>query len=305
MQPKLDTNEFLSPILMSADSFTLPIDGSFAQPLATQLLNPNRTAMLVDEFRIAANPSSQNANGITLDNEFAQIMLDIKMGAIPLTNGETPVRAFMPTYTRQKTTSVPFNSDKQLTWHLPRPMYVPPNVQIHAKIRRRLPTGWTINDANIPFVFSLAGRSVPSGMQVPNKIYVPWATAFHVYNATTVPVSSNNASIVNPHDEPLHMSYLCGFQMNSPQGDVVMKAGTTVQATFSNNKLLIRDPTPFGALFPPNRPVMRLDGLLQPKQFVQLLLDIPTTAANYTNLIFTTIGLVGYREIDTPQGARP
>jgi len=297
-QPRLDTNDFLSPIVLTADSFTLPVD---AEPLSTQLLNPNRTAMLVDEFRFGTG--FDVAAGATLDNDFAQIVADIKLGGAPLTNGETPIRSFMPTYTQ--TTTVSFAvSDRQLTWHLPRPMYVPPNVQLHVKFRRKLPTGWSINDANAAYNFSIAGRSIPSGMQVPDKIYVPWAAAMAVFTDASLPFTSNNAAVANPHDEALHMSYLCGYSYNSVQGSTI-RMPVTVQASFSNGKLLIRDPTPFYALFPPDRPVMRLDGLLQPKQFVQFFLDMPTTSVLYPNLIFTTIGLVGYRQVQTPQGAQP
>lgn len=308
----LNTNDFLSPLLLAADPFTLPIDGSFATPAATQLLNPNRTAMVIDEFRLGCDSASQTRSAPNNVYDFSTLYADIRLGSIPLTNGPIPVRAFMPVYTLAYTDSIfpTVTGDKQLTWHLTRPLYVPPNVQISCTFYRRLPTGWVIADANMPFVFSIAGRSLPSGIQIPNRIYVPWASAMAIRTSTAVPYTSPSSAISNPHDQDLHMAYLCGFQQSNYSGapqviGSVIPTPITVQATFSNGKILMRDPMPFLSLFPPDRPIVRLSGLLQPKQFATFTLDLPNPITGYTNMIFTTIGLVGYRSIQTPQGAQP
>jgi len=147
---------------------------------------------------------------------------------------------------------------------------------------------------------------MPSGMAIPEKIYVPWACATSCY-VTDVPYISGDSDIGNPFDEPLNVDYFTGWNVNSTQADSqsTLKTPFTFQATLSNGKVLARDPIPFGALFPPDRPMLRMRALLQPKEFVSVVLDVPQPVSGNTSLNFTTVGMTGWRELKTPLGALP
>lgn len=291
------TEDFLSPLLLAADGFTLGVNGSAAVNPG-QLINPNREAMLVDEFRFSFLDGTDDGNGTGVD--MTSVLINLTFGATPLTNGFIPVRSFMPIYSQ-------YPYDGTIAWRLARPLYVPPDVQIGAFFQRKLPfTSWNGGTPGIntttPFGFSIAGRSMPAGMEIPKKIYVPWACATSVYSEV-VPFISGDADLSNPFDVPLNVDYLTGFQQN--EDAVVIPTPVTFQATLSNGKVLARDPIPFFALFQPDRPTVRMRALLQPKEFISVVLDLPQPTEEDTNIIFTTVGLTGWREMQTPQGALP
>lgn len=283
--------DFLSPICLGVDPFTLGGDGAQSSPAATQIINPNRTAMLVDEFRFNVGADAENV-------EFVTTQVQLGLGSTPLTNGFIPLKAFTAAY---------FSADanRTLTWHLARPMYVPPDVQLHVTFQRKVPPGLSGIDTSNLWGFSVMGRSMPSGMEIPEKIYVPWACAASCYN-DVVPFVSGDHDIGNPFDEPLNVDYFCGWNVNADDNlHGMLKVPFTVQMTLSNSKVLARDPIPFPALFPPDRPMLRSRAFLQPKEFISVVMDIPQTAANQASLNFTTVGMTGWRELKTPLGALP
>ncbi len=285
--------DFLSPLLLSVDPFAMPAaDGSRYTPNTVQLLNPNRTPMLIDEFRVTAGDP----------NDWSTMQLRLNYGSTPCTNQFIPIRSCMPYYLSAKD-----DVDCTAVWHLAQPLYVPPDVQVGVEFLRKVPTGFsTPNKTSAMWGFSIAGRSMPAGMEIPEKIYVPWACATSVYSSA-LPYISGDADIGNPFDEPLHVDYFTGMSCTTLDGNV-QPYPFTIQMTLSSGKVLARDPIPFSALFPPDRPALRMRALLQPKEFVSVVMDIPTpfSADDATpNLIFTTVGMTGWREIQTPQGARP
>lgn len=284
--------DFLSPLNLTVEPFTIGAEGSFASPDATQLINPNRTAMLIDEIKISIG------SGGVLPAEFITVLTRLHLGGTPLTNNFVPLYAFMPTY-------LFYDTAFTLTWHLARPLYVPPNVQFTVEFLRKLPfSSWSgsINTSQ-KWGFSVNGRSMPAGMAVPDKIYVPWVCSANVYS-TTVPYVSGDSDIVNPFDEPLNVDYFAGY--NVTEDFNVLKTPLTFQATLSNGKVFARDPIPFFALFPPDRPLLKTRALLQPKEFVSVVLDVPQPeASDDTDAVFTTVGMTGWRELQTPLGALP
>lgn len=284
---EMDT-DFLSPITLGVDPFTVAAAG-YSAPTATQIVNPNRTAMLIDEFRFNVG---SNTGGV----EFATMTCNLKLGGTKLTNEFIPLPAFAPLY-------LGYYAGRTLTWHLPRPMYVPPNVQLGAEFIRRIPSGVVTHDVTQLWGFSVMGRSMPAGMEVPEKIYVPWASATSVYVQTT-PFVSADSDLCNPFDEPLNIDYFTGFNYN-PNVSGPIQTPLTVQMTLSNGKVLARDPIPFWTMFPQNRPILRCRAMLQPKEFVSAVLDIPDPVGSQDNAIFTTIGMTGWREMKTPLGALP
>lgn len=302
----MDT-DFLSPLSLAVEPFTIGGDGAEETPDPTKLINPNRSAMLVDSFRFHVGLATVGANGL----DFASMMAKLTFGSTPLTNQFIPLPAFAPLYFAYPLDALGNgdSGDCTLTWHLARPLYVPPDVQVGVSFKRKIPIASWASDINTsqPWGFSIAGRSMPAGMEIPEKIFVPWACATSVYSST-LPFMSSDADITNPFDEPLNIDYFTGFNMR----DIIAgtRRGTsrtpiTFQATLSSGKVLARDPTPFNLLFPPDRPILRTRGLLQPKEFVSVVIDVPQPTVDDSDAVFTTVGMTGWRELPTPQGALP
>jgi hypothetical protein len=285
--------DFLSPLFLSKQ---LGVFTDYDQTLfanSYDFVNPNKAPMLVDQFRFALYDGT-----IVNALRSGEFDVDIRVGSIPLTNGFVPVTAFCPVY---RTTL-----EGVLVWHLPKPLYVPRGVGISAtfRIRRVDPNVTFLSDGIGPVAFNVVGRSVPMGWPVPKQVFMPWAAATYVNTYINEWVSQDN-ELVNPHEENLVLQQLLGFTW-ATSNDSGRLSNVMVQATTSQNKVLIRDPTPLNLLFPFGRRVLNVSGILAPKEFIRVALTVksPSDAPiEQRNLAFTTIGMVGYRKIQTPWGA--
>lgn len=315
--------DFLSGIYLRSSATLTPADGSVCNPDPQKLLNPNRTAMLIDQLRFSGPTTSQLSSG-----DICQyILADIRLGATPLTNGLVPIGAFAPTYLKYPSSADAFGGlpDTQLTFHLPRPLYVPPNVQLNVKFARAPFSGINATGtpplplSNVDMAMGVAGRSMPSGWPIPEKMWVPWIAATSVYDAVTE-WESKDSELGNPHREPLHLTKIVGFNgstfLNRASPDGTLYNGVfgnaapdfNVRMTLSSGKMFVRDPVPFYHLFPGDRPFFDTDGLLQQNEFIRAMISMTPVLAGpaaQASLRFTTIGSIGYREIQTPQGAQP
>ncbi len=306
--------DFLSPLCLFAALDAFPAAGAESSPKAEHLLNPNKTAMLVDQFRFAgASPNVGTPLVSTLgDWDFAYLGVDLRLGSIPLTNGIIPISALCPRYFGfPDLDGTQALQDTVLTWHLPRPLYVPPNVQLYARFVRQNIFPGTNRVTSIENIgFSANGRSMPADYPVPSKIWVPWATATQCKTAVTRFVSGDQ-ELANPNTELLHVTSFVGFNTMGP--DVGLDptfptlAPLTAQMTLSSGKMLMRDPVDFFGLFPADRGVLEVDAVLQSKEFVRAELELevlsPQAAPELRQIAYTTIGMIGYREVQTPQGA--
>lgn len=287
--------DFLSPLFLSKQLGTFP--AAYDQTLyanSYDYLNPNKTPMLVDQIRFTVNSAQLAAV------RYGEIDVDLKLGSIPLTNGLTPITAFCPVYRN------PF--EFMFVWHLPKPMYVPRDVGLSATLYRRQadPNVAATTDMTSgygPITLSLAARSIPMGWPVPKQVFMPWASATYVNTAISEWTSQDN-ELTNPHEENLILQQLVGFSaagISTNRYSIV-----TVQATQSQNKVLMRDPTPMNVVFPPDRRFLSMSGVLAPKEFIRVGLKVnppPNATTPDTSLAFTTIGMVGYRKMQTPWGA--
>jgi len=321
--------DFLSPIYLRSAATLGVANGSSCTPDPQKLLNPNRTPMLIDQFRFSGPTVSDLS--MAIGDVCQYILADIRLGSIPLTNGLVPIGAFAPTYLLYpggaSMAAGQIVADTQLVWHLPRPMYVPPDVQVSVKFARAPFAAIGANSASLPLeacsmVAGIAGRSMPHGSPVPDKMYVPWVGATSIYDAVTE-WESRDSELGNPHRESMRITKFVGFN-----GKVSTRLGgsgetyTSLQMncapdfnlrmTLSSGKMLVRDPTPYCHLFPGERPYFNCDGVLQQNEFVRAMLSMtPVTGGlagadpQVADLRFTTIGMQGYREIQTPQGAQP
>lgn len=294
--------DFLSPLFLSKNLGNFP--ASYDARLfgnSYDFLNPNKTPMLVDQFRFTIGQQVENLRFQVSPLRYGEIDVEIRVGATPITNGFVPITSFCPVYRVQ--------NENMFVWHLPKPMYVPRDVGISASFSRRQAQPGIEPSEIGPLTFSIAGRSVPMGWPVPKEIFAPWAAATYVNTELDEWVSQDN-ELVNVHEEPLVLQQLIGFSYagNQPALNTAgaRLAPVTVQATQSQNKMLVRDPTPFNLLFPPDRRFLAMSGVLAPKEFVRVALKVnppPNASAPNTYLAFTTVGMVGYRKMQTPWGA--
>lgn len=322
----MSTNDFLSPIVVSSSIYPVATNTSL-QIDPTQLLNPNRTAMLVDQFRFSLNDSGST----NLDRSFGyQMYVSIQLGAIHMTNGYVPLVSLCPYYdgvpsavgNGGEATGV-VGLDNPLVWHLPRPLYVPPNVTIYVSMQRIVPKSDTMT-TNLGMRVAVAGRSLPANYPIPANIYASWASSSYVNGlqgtatstlaGVTTFVTPDNA-LGNPNDSPLMVTRLLGFHQPVPvfisNTDVQNGPnGMTVRMTISNGKLLVREPTPFFHLFPLSRRFLDLRAYLRGSnevpggEFVRARIDFtPPTSVNYSAFQFTGLGLVGYRSVPCPPGS--
>jgi hypothetical protein len=301
--------DFLSPLHQYAPLDPFPAAGSEQSPDPLLLLNPNKTAMLVDQFRFAGN----RPNSVLANWDWLYLSVDLRLGSIPLTNGLVPVPAIVPRYFGFP--GAGSISDTVLTWHLPRPLYVPPGVQLYARFTRQdvFATGnraTSITNTG----FSVVGRSMPSDYPIPAKIWTPWVTATQCKQQPNqddiTRFVSTDQELANPNTELLHVTSLNGFNCGRLQGGLSHPtlSPLTAQMTLSSGKMLMRDPTDFFGLFPTDRGSLNLDAVLQSKEFVRAELELspPSGAPSEESTIaYTTIGMIGYREVQTPIGVQP
>jgi len=309
--------DFLSPVHLYAPVDSFPAAGSEQSPNPQLLLNPNKSAMLIDQFRF----SGQQAPLLHTDLwDFTYLGVDIRLGSIPLTNGIVPIPAIVPRYfgfpfATTAFDGTPTNDDAVMTWHLPRPLYVPPGVQLYVRFVRQDVFSVNNRDSAIENIgFSVVGRSMPTDYPIPKKIWVPWATATQCKQKATpfLRFVSTDQELANPNTELLHVTSLNGFNTASQQGDqgLPVKSPLTAQMTLSSGKMLMRDPTNFFSLFPTDRGVLNLDAVLQSKEFVRCELELTQPDPAFGNtpndtIEYTTIGMIGYREVQTPIGVQP
>lgn len=310
--------DYLSPIVVSSAIYPVAANSTF-QVNPTELLNPNRTAMLVDQFRFSVG----NETPFTASPVLFQSYVSIQMGSIYLTNGMVPLASLCPSYDNgwgDHTVDTP----QQYVWHLPKPLYVPPNVVMYVNSKRVAPPGAT---TNYSLRVAVAGRSLPANYPIPESIYVPWATASSVDLAqvTTLAgmqtyVTPDNA-LGNPNTNPLMVTRMLGFHASYDPASTTSVSnsdtqagpnGLTVRMTISNGKLLVREATPFFHLFPASRRYVDLRATLRGSEqvrggeFVRARLDFTTTTQAVValeNFPITTLGLIGYRSVPTPPGA--
>jgi hypothetical protein len=85
-------------------------------------------------------------------------------------------------------------------------------------------------------------------------------------------------------------------------------ADLRVQMTASNGTALVRDPTPFGILFPVDQGTLPVDALLQPGEFIRCAVEVYDSPVGATeenrHVQFTSIAMTGYRNIPCPRANR-
>ena len=298
--------DFLSPIFLGGSLGTFAAEGAQASLSPFITMNPNRVPMLIDEFIFSQANGAADVTFANASWPFSYLQADISVGGVPLTKGYTPVSVLAPRYVRGAQTDLYGTVSQELAviWHLPKPLYVPPDVGILANFLRKSPFpvgGDPAVGVTSPVMgFWIRGRSMPEGSPIPKSIWVPWATYSQCRTQVTRFVSGDN-EMINPHTQPLNVTQFLGWNC-ARAGTGMIPCPFTAQATFSNNKMFIRDPTPFGLLFPSDRGYFNVGAKLMNGQFARF--ELECVPSNNENLEGTTVGMIGYREIETPWGAK-
>lgn len=302
--------DFFSPLLLSTEVGLSSSGVIQANP--TDLLNPNNTAMLIDQFRFSVQWTN---TGTT--NYYTPIFIlstSIQIGAVPLTNGLVPVMAICPTYD--------LSTEPTLVWHLPKPLYVPPNVTLY--VNMALNPSYPGNYATDYIRVAVVGRSLPSDYPQPQEIYAPWASAA-VFDKNSNQIStlagrqiltSPDNALGNPNDTDLMVTRFVGFRSADITTSVTDYEGAdtcTLKMNISNGKLLVREPTPWYHLFPNSRRFFDTRALLRGKnsvrtggEFVRAQFSFQSftySSVDYTNIGTNYVGMIGYRKVPTPVGA--
>lgn len=154
----------LSPLFIYAPVGTM-VTGDVVTVNPTTIINPNRTPMLIDEFRFTADATGNGGSHVALE----PISAKIELGNIPLTNNYVPLHTMATSYNGTSTSA----SYHQMVWHLPKPLYVPPNVQLSVSFSCNKKN--QVANSVESFNFAIAGRSVAEGTPIPRTIFMPWA----------------------------------------------------------------------------------------------------------------------------------
>lgn len=294
-------NNALSPLFLQSVIGPFPRVGSVGSAVPLQIKNPNKTAMLIDQLRFSFRAD-------TIDNipaaYYTAIAIETLLGAIPLTKQHVTLGALAPRYfglQPQVDNLFGPQGDSGLTWHLPKPLYVPPDVQLMLNVKRQESFPGDTGGAVIPsLAISVVGRSLPDNYPIPGSIYVPWVTETKC-NTNVASFVSSDADLVNSNNVPLHVNQFVGINF-SAESFSPTQADLRVQMSLSNGTLLVRDPIPFFLAFPEDRGILPINAVLQPGAFVRLELEtsVPPTAEGFDRIGFTAVAMHGYREIQTP-----
>lgn len=293
-------NNTLSPLFLQSIIGPFPIIGSVGSSIPLEIYNPNKTAMLIDQLRF----STREATATEIGSAKIIMAIEVLLGSIPLTNKHITLGALAPRYfgeTAPADNTRGPGGDAGLTWHFPKPLYVPPGVQLTVNVKRQklYPGDVSVTNA-VPLVVSAVGRSLPDDFPIPGKINIPWVTETQC-NTSAVRFVSGDSDLVNSNDVPLHVTQFVGINFNAERG-YETPADLTVQMSLSNGTLLVRDALPFFLAFPPDRGILPVSAQLQPGSFVRCELEttVPSGAEDFDGIGFTAVAMHGYRSITTP-----
>ncbi len=294
-------NNTLSPLFLQSTIGPFPLVGSVGSAVPLEIYNPNKTAMLIDQLRF----SFRGDTVVQIPPAYyAAIALEVLLGSIPLTKQHVTLGALAPRYFgiyAQADNAFGQQGDAGLVWHFPKPLYVPPGVQLVINGRRQKSFPTDTGGASIPaLAVSVVGRSLPDNYPIPGSIQIPWVTETKCDAAVTRFVSSD-ADLVNSNKDDLVVTQFVGISYNEEM-DGPTPANLTVQMSLSNGTLLIREQIPFFVAFPSDRGILSVNARLQSGAFARLELEssVPSGGEAYDGCGFTAVAMHGYRSITTP-----
>lgn len=300
-----------SPILVSSGFLTMNANQAVG-PDPSRMTNPYKTPMLVDEIRFRTTRVGGNGPGPQLS-----LLVELKLGRIPLTNGFVPAYALckQSPATDNNFGTTPSAYVVSTTWKLPKPIYVPYGEYLSFRVMYdpTLTPAYASTTAEV----SYAGRSLSSGTQKPASVWIPWATSFPIpllaqqeLTAVSSSTISTQSQLVNPFDDVLYVQRFIGRTWQSQEAQELGPLGggtpatgvdlafkyTMVRATDSLGNILVRDPTPFPHLFQFVDRTWNVNTVLPPKGFYIFQVDRDYPAGGVKALAHN-ITMIGYHEL--------
>lgn len=278
------------------------------------LKNPMGGAMEVHEikFQVTGPLSQTNANvfgGI--------IAAKLDIGSHPLTNGYVPIWSLGRSLGLGAENLIRNvnNAISEFSWRLARPLYVPADAVITPTFQHR---GLITNSLSVRV--SYVGRSFNRRGPLPQKVYIPYASAYVSKNFSIDSADTDESTeleLINPFDSPLFIQRFTGrcqfywndgsannYATDSQMGSIVSGGQLmTVRMVDSNGRPIIRNFTVFYTAFPQPTRSWELDGkaVMDPQSYYRVFTrkSAPTAALNIPATTQIFVGCVGWREIGT------
>jgi len=317
----------MAPVLLSTRIPIVGLNTVRSVQDITQLINPFKTSMLLDEIRFQV--SAVNAAGVVQDGAFTDLTgvlhVQLDMGRTPLTKGFVPVWALgkqLDALLETSLVSAISNSRRFVTWRLPKPLFVPPGEFVIPQFKLRgdlfnplaaVPAAGVNADVRVTYF----GRSLPSDYPWPKNLHVPYVAAWSApvlssgdVAITNYEVESTEADLVNSLNEPLRLQRFLGRLMTQVPNDSfsgVSAPGDTIDVGSQfllvrmgggTGGIAVRDEVPFHHLFSAIDKAWTVGALLPPKSFFQAFLrtgDLSALAG--PRRWVPQIAMVGWREV--------
>jgi hypothetical protein len=285
----------------------------------TELRNPNKGPMLIDEIRFLMryriNPGGR-ATDLAIN---ALIETNLTLGRDALTADFTPIWLLgrvIEEAAENQTDGIGvipnlFNYVRTI-WKFSRPLYIPENGYLAPQFRFNpfVSTLLGSNPATATVRCTYAGRSLSTGTVDPEMICIPYASAFVpapvAGGSAAAQLDSNEAQLVNATAQDLKVTRFVGrvfggqremIRNESLTTDAAMDGGTLVRMTDSDGQIVVRDGTVFNHLFNYTDRSWYRRSVLRPRDYFIASLDQDYTAQNAGLLIQPMIGMLGWREV--------
>jgi hypothetical protein len=256
-------------------TFTVAANGEGNPTKLSELINPYRVPMWVDEIRISATDYS------SFFSLFTQTHTRILFGRYAITNEFVPTGVLAPRWP----------GDGHVVIRLQKPLYVTPQDLLVPTIR---------SEVSLTIRFSLVGR-LAQALPPDQKIWVPYITAFQ---GTTVAIGntssqeSKRTDLANPFRTPLYTRFFLGRRTavanNVVNGIANNEPSITVRMSNHLGRPIVRDPTPFFDLFNIRDQSWTVNAMLPFGGYFLANVDVDATDAEEDQRF--DISMFGYRE---------
>lgn len=287
-----------APIILSSSVTPAgPGIGSTMTLPAFDMRNAARAPILLDGIRLSGSTTQESS-------ALAGLYVKVLFGTSPLTGGTggfIPITSLSPLENGTDTGLTVLVADTPLgascLWKFPKPVYVPPTENVETvfklfKSTSSVTPSWTGITVRATYV----GRTLLSSAVPPQKLCLPWASAFIADTVNGVKASTET-DLYNPFSVPL---YIDSFTFRSVGAGGMLRydnaavTGVNVRMVDPDGRIIIRDLTPLSILCSENY-VLPVKAVLRPGGFYKVFLE--STVANRRVIV----SMRGYREVDYRQ----
>ena len=290
------------PILLTSRIASLAVGASKTVDDIDALKNPDKRPIFIDEVRFSLLNTARDT--LVDPGMLGSIYLDLKLGRLPLTNGEVPL--WLVDVTKNL---YAFDRLSYVTWKFPKPLIVNPGVILMPTLRQ-IPSQF-VSQAAVSVDITLVGRVIPNDQQMPEESDVPYASAFigaNVAMNADLRESSTERNLANVTSRLLNVTHLTGRALFTAAGfgglfadaniespDVTIKY-VDLQIVNDQNEQIIRDRSRWGAIFPTPTGAWPMRSTLAPKSFYLARINAAyATYAQAARKAQLQLALLGYR----------